>query len=336
MQQSPSLTRMPFQVSDRLSVPFCLEGDTRQTPIDLAFSWFGNPHGPLVAVLGGISAGRNVADSGTVRGWWREQAGPGKALDGEQVQILSFDFLGGAGQTTQAAQLAAEHPHFRGWVSTLDQAKLLALLLGELGIPCLDLLIGASYGGMVALRFAQHFPSLAKKLLVLSAGEASVPQAFALRSIQRRLVGLAQLGGQTAEGLNIARQLAMLSYRTPEEINGRFFEGYRPLGEEGSVLSYLEHCGLEFAQRFPADAFLCLSESIDRHRADPGSIHLPTHLVGITSDQLVPPWQIERLAASLAGPCTLELLESMFGHDAFLKETRAISQIISRNLGGLP
>lgn len=335
MHPTPSLTRMPFQVCESLSVPFCLAEVPQQTTIELAFSWLGNPQGPVVAVLGGISAGRKVADMAEARGWWRDQAGTGKPLDSDRVQILSFDFLGGAGQTTPAASLAARLPHFPGWVSTLDQARLLALLLGELGIPSIDLLIGASYGGMVALNFAQHFPTLAKRLLVISAAEASVPQAFALRSIQRRLVRLAQRGGQPTEGLNIARQLAMLTYRTPEEINSRFFEGFRPPCEEGSVLGYLEHCGSEFAHRFPAESFLCLSESIDRHRADPSAIHLPTHLVGIQSDQLVPPWQMKRLAASLGGPCTLDLLESPFGHDAFLKETHAIARIITQCLGGI-
>jgi homoserine O-acetyltransferase len=54
-------------------------------------------------------------------------------------------------------------------------------------------------------------------------------------------------------------------------------------------------------------------------------------VIGARSDRLVPPHQLERLAADLPDG-ELHLLDSLFGHDAFLKETALIAPLVSRFL----
>ena len=74
------------------------------------------------------------------------------------------------------------------------------------------------------------------------------------------------------------------------------FEGVELVGErhEGAVVvrcgaeDYLDACGARFAEKFPPAAFLRLSESIDLHAVDAASIRVPTTVVAVAEDRLVP------------------------------------------------
>jgi homoserine O-acetyltransferase len=78
--------------------------------------------------------------------------------------------------------------------------------------------------------------------------------------------------------------------------------------------------------------FLSLSASIDRHRVQPDEVRVPCLVIGADSDQLVFPDQLRRLAERLGGPAELHLLDSLFGHDMFLKEAERIGRIVARFL----
>jgi homoserine O-acetyltransferase len=73
--------------------------------------------------------------------------------------------------------------------------------------------------------------------------------------------------------------------------------------------------------------FLSLSASIDRHRVDPSKISTPCMVIGASSDQLVFPDDLRRLAEDLGG-AELHILDTLFGHDMFLKESIRVGQII--------
>jgi homoserine O-acetyltransferase len=219
-------------------------------------------------------------------------------------------------------------------VSTADQADALHHLLDHLGIDRLAAFVGASYGGMVALAFALRHPQRVDRLIVLSAADRSHPQATALRSVQRNVARFGLARGAGREGLALARSLAMVTYRSPAELERRF--GGEPIYDDGElrfpVESYLRARGEHFAETFHPGAFLCLSESIDLHRIDARAITTPITLVSVRSDQLVPPAQLRRLARRLGGTCHLVEIDSLFGHDAFLKETDHVARILHRAL----
>ena len=59
---------------------------------------YGNPDGPLLIVLGGISATRFVADGGKLdRGWWSRLVRKGGPIDLNRFQVLGIDFAPGKG-----------------------------------------------------------------------------------------------------------------------------------------------------------------------------------------------------------------------------------------------
>lgn len=298
---------------------------------DVVVGWrlVGNPEGPVVAALGGISAGRVVADGdGDEKGWWNEIVGPGKALDTHRCQVLGFDFLGGSGITTGPRVGRTGFPS----ISTYDQAEILRRLMEHLRLPRIAAIAGASYGGMVALAFAERWPELVGHIVAISAAHRSHPMSTAWRSVQRAVVRYASKNGDGAEGLRLARALAMATYRSPDEFAARFSGPAERVGDrfQFPVESYLLARGDAYAATYIPEAFVCLSESIDLHQVDAGRIRVPATLVAIREDQLVPLADMRALESSLGGPAELVELSSLYGHDAFLKETTALRAVFER------
>ena len=317
----------------------------------LAWKLTGAADKPLIVVLGGISAGREVFDARgrcSVRpggAWWSEVVGPLRALDSNQVRILGIDYLGSSGESSGPAA-GEEYPP----VSTVDQARALLKLLDHLGLDRIHGIVGASYGGMVALAFARLYPQRAGQLMVISATDRAHPMATAWRSIQRRAVRLGISAGRTADGMSLARSLAMTTYRSPEEFAQRFgncdgadTDGLEP-GLEGrieagwsrdaapfAVAQYLLARGEDYARHFRPESFLCLSDSIDRHVVSCESLATPVMLVGVREDRLVPIDEVRAFARRLPNG-RLRELSSVHGHDAFLKEADALSPLFKEFL----
>lgn len=291
--------------------------------VRIAYECLGPATAPAVLVLGGISAGRHLTASRRYPepGWWPGQVGPGRALDPTRLRLIGIDWLGADG--------GLDAP-----IDSADQADALAAVLDELGVRRLRLLVGASYGAMVGLSFAARHGERLRHLLAISGGHRAHPYASALRSVQRAIIRLAADPAQRPAALAVARQLAMLGYRTPAEIAGRFPHGASVAEGDVTVAAqaWLHGHGQRHARRTCATAALRLSESIDLHDVDPATIRTPATVVAVPQDAVVPVADLCDLVERLAGPAQLRLLPSPFGHDAFLKEHEAIAAAIAHAL----
>jgi homoserine O-acetyltransferase len=299
--------------------------------LKIAWRLVGPAGAPVVAALGGISAHRRVCGMGDEPpGWWEQIVGEGRALDSARFRVLGFDFLGGSGEST-GPDPGSDFPS----VSTYDQAELLLRLMHHLSIASLHAIAGGSYGAMVALAFAERYPDRVARLLVIGAADAPHPMATAWRSTQRGIVRFALEAGDAPRGLQLARALAMTTYRSAEEFAARF--AGPPVREGGSfvfpVERYLAARGRDFAARQRAEGFLCLSESIDLHRVDASRIYVPTTVVAVREDQLVPLADMRAMVTRLAHG-RLHELSSVYGHDAFLKEADQLRPIFRAALEG--
>ena len=282
----------------------------------------GREGAPAVVALGGISANRHVAShAGDTRpGWWESFAGPGRAVDTERYRVVGADYLADGGKP----------------VDTFQQAIHLAKQLDAIGVERAHALIGSSYGGMVALAFGALFPTRVGRLVLISATHESHPMATAWRVIQRRITRLGIEAGRPAEGLGLARALAVTTYRTADEFAERF-EGSPTIVDESPrwpVESYLDHQADRFSRDCLPERFLALSESIDLHRVNPESVMVPCTLVAVHGDVLTPPWQIRELHQRLGGSARLVEINSIYGHDAFLKEVSILTPVIADALDG--
>ena len=276
---------------------------------DATYEVVGPADAPVVVALGGISATRSVTT------WWSQIAGDDRPLDTKRFRVLGFDYIDGGA-------LSSGRPATR--VSTHDQAHALATILDELAIARVHTLIGASYGGMVALAFAERYADRVEQLVVVSAPARTHPMSVALRSIQRGIVELGLDTGRPFEAMSLARQLAVTTYRSTSEFGERF--------DPTTVQSYLRHHGDKFARHFTPARFLALSLSADEHVVDARRITTPALLVSAEGDAIVPREQMFDLAASLAGRCTLRHTLTGTGHDAFLAEPRVIGDLLRNAL----
>jgi homoserine O-acetyltransferase len=305
----------------------------RLSGIRIAWRLAGPANAPVVCALGGISANRRVFDEDNPKqGWWSEVVGPRQALDAERFRVLSFDYLGGSAETTGPGHEAGSaFPN----ISTYDQAELLVRLLNNLGLKSLRAIVGGSYGGMVALAFGERYPERVSRLVVIGAADRTHPMATAWRSVQRQILRFAVDCGRPKDGLKLARALAMSTYRSAEEFEARFDAAPSRSGERFAfpVEQYLFARGTDFAERHNPEAILCLSESIDLHRVDATRIFVPTTIVAIREDQLVPLTDLRGLAARLP-VAKLHEISSIYGHDAFLKESDQLRGIFAVALGG--
>lgn len=272
---------------------------------------YGPDNAPVIVVLGGISATRFVADGGRHgRGWWSTLVREGGAIDISKVRVIGYDFAP-----------AVESDNRPSCITTFDQAKRLKALLDHENIPKVAAIIGSSYGGMTALAFAQTYPESVGHLCIIGAGHKPYPIGVGWRGIQRRIVRLGLEAGRPKEGLKLARELAMTTYRTPEEFSDRFNLNETATDPSSfDICDYLGSRGDAFAELMDAERFLALSESIDLHRVEPEKISTPALLMSAISDQLAPLSDMRELRDRLAGHSELFTFTSLFGHDAFLKE----------------
>lgn len=277
----------------------------------------GPPGAPVIVVLGGISASRHVTatTNDTSDGWWQLLVGPAAAVDTRRFRVLGIDWL------------APE----QGSISTHDQADALLAVLDQLGIERVSTILGASYGGMVALAFAARHPTRVERLAIISGAHAPHPMATAHRVIQRRIIRLGLAAGLPTEGVTLARALGMTTYRTVTEFAARFAAEPEPQGEVPvfPVERYLDYGSRKFAASWSAERYLALSESIDLHQVDPAEVKTPTAILGVREDTLVPCWQLRELRDRLGAPARLEEISSIYGHDAFLKEIDAVASFVA-------
>ncbi len=273
----------------------------------------GDPSSPAIVVAGGVSAGRAAADYRQERGWWRDIVRANGPVDLDQYCVIGFDFLPNDGETART-------------IASQDQARALADALETINVATLKAFVGASYGGMVALAFAEQFPDRLEKLCVISAADRPHPAATALRGVQRRIVEFAQRVGAAEDGVSLARQIAMVTYRTPEEFAERFAHAPgEAAGDPYEVCRYLIARG--DAYKMAPDRYVTLSDSIDRHAVDAARIIAPALLLASRSDRLVPANDIEDLAAQVARGSYFAF-DSLYGHDGFLKEAATIGPVI--------
>ena len=322
----PRRARQGNAVDVTIDIPadFRLQSGERLGQTKLTGRLHGREGAPLVVVAGGISAGRFVHRTETNGlGWWSDAVSMGGPIDLRRCQVLAFDY----------APEAADGPDadISGTVTitTQDQARLLALLLERLGVETVAAFVGCSYGGMIALAFAELYPRWAQQLIVVSAAHRAHPQATAWRGIQRRILKLAQDAGRPEDGVALARELAMTTYRTAEEFGERFdTQAPTHAGQAYPVCEYLTARGKAYRTHTTPSRWLSLSDSIDRHAVLPEAIPTPTTLVGFTSDRLVPIDDMRELAARLPTLWRLVEAPSLYGHDAFLKEDALVGDIL--------
>ena len=320
---------------------FPLEGGATLPALGVAYRHDGPPPpAPQVLVIHALTGSADAAGD-----WWAPLIGSGRALDTDCSGVLCANLLGGCYGTTgprstdprTARPYGARFPQ----VSVRDQARAQWALLDALGIERLSLVVGGSLGGMVALEVALARPGDVDTLMPIAAPAATGPLALAWDHLQLELIE--RLG---EEGLDLARRLAMTTYRSEADFDVRFGRRREPDGRH-AVTSYLAHQGRKLVDRFDAATYGVLVAAMDGHdigrgRGDPGAalrrlVMGGTRLlgVGIAGDILFGPAQVRELVrlAEVAGvEAAYREIHSAKGHDAFLVEWEQLGRLLAEGM----
>jgi homoserine O-acetyltransferase len=322
--------------------PFELDDGSILADLTIAFRHDGlaPADGPQVVVVHALTGSADAAGD-----WWEPLIGPGRALDTNRFGVLCSNLLGGRYGSTgpTATDPATGRPYGRMFpsVSTRDQARAQWRLLETLRIEQLALVSGGSLGGMVALEVAVERPTAVARVVPIAAPAATGPLAIAWNEIQVALID--RLGD---DGLGLARQLAMTTYRSEADFEARFGRDREPDGRP-SIVSYLDHQGRKLVDRFDGDTYRTLARAMDRHDVGAGRggvgaafaklAAAGTSLtgVGIEGDILYGPGQVQALVSAAAGagvPATYREIASTKGHDAFLVEWAQLTALFQETL----
>lgn len=336
-----------FRLSDKtqrlaLGQPFALESGQSLPEVDIAYRTWGqlNREGDNAVVVCHALTGSADADD-----WWGALFGPGKALDPSRFFIICSNVLGGCYGTTGPASRA---PDGRTWgrrfprITVRDQVRLQMQLADRLGVRGIRFVIGGSMGGLQALEWALLDPERVRAVISIAAtgqhtawcAAWSEAQRLALRADPKFSGGDYDPADPPRAGLEAARAIAMVSYRSPASLGVRFgrangrdvFAAGAEAPDELAVRGWLRFHGKALAERFDANSYLTLIDAMDTHDLARGRgrypavlkrISQPVLVGSVLSDILYPPVEQHALVRSLPRAQLFDI-DTDHGHDGFL------------------
>jgi len=226
--------------------------------------------------------------------------------------------------------------------------------------------IGGSMGGMQTMEWGFCAPDLVKSLVSIAAGAKHTAWQIAISEAQRQAIyadpkwqgGCFDPADPPNNGLMIAREIAMVTYRTAKAFERKFSRRAQDLpptkvGSNAQTLpgspywetrAYLEYQGKKFLERnFDAVTYCRLTEQMDSYDVgqDRGgcdaalaSLSIPVTVIGIDSDVLYP-LEMQEFLCSKIPSAVFETVWSDEGHDGFLLEQDQVSAAILRHFDRL-
>ena len=276
-------------------------------------------------------------------GWWDPLIGPGRPLDTNRYCVIASNFLGGCYGTTGPASIDPRtgKPYGMSFpaYTVRDMVHVQKALLDHLGVTSLVTVTGGSLGGMQVLEWPLCYPGTVRSIIPVATASQHSAWCIGLNDLTRQAImmdpawknGAYDPAVQPAAGLSLARQLAMVTYRSDVSFTRRFKRDAAPHGAAAgatqfAVESYLRYQGEKLVARFDANTYLYITRAMDAHDVAAGrgalaevlgSIAVPSLNIGISSDILYPAHEQQAIAAALPRS-TYREIESPDGHDAFL------------------
>lgn len=328
----------------------------------------------VILVLHGITgsshaAGKYAPENRSV-GYWDGLIGPGKVFDTDRYFVVAPNSLGGCRGSTGPSSIDPATGKAFGLtfpiVTVRDMVRAQERFLREcFGIERLKVVTGGSMGGMQALEWAVTFPDRVDACLPIATCARTGSRAIAFNECARRAILLDPNfnRGEYYElppekrpnaGLALARMIGTITYLSDEimqELFGRKRSESTSLAHElhsrFDVERYLHDEGEKLVKRFDANSYLYMSRALDLYDVARGYPSLPDALdriqaklllIGVSSDDLFPLRQTDEIHSILtARGRTVErfVVESPYGHDAFLVEVAQMRPVIRAFLKSL-
>ena len=324
---------------------FPLENGTSLPELHIAYHTYGKQNEKADNVIWICHALTGNSEAGN---WWSGLIGEGKLFDPADYFIVCANMLGSCYGTTSPISIRPEtgksygnsFPH----ITVRDMVRSFQLLRKHLGIQKIQLLIGGSMGGQLALEWSIIAPYRFEKLCILASNAQHSAWGIAFNESQRMAIEADPTFGTDApdagkNGLKAARAIAMLSYRNYLTYNKTQSDTATKLGDF-KASSYQQYQGNKLSQRFDPVSYIRLNQAMDSHNIgrDRNSVEAALKqiktaalIIGIQSDILFPIVEQQRIAEHIPD-AQLELIDSPYGHDGFLIEFEQIAALLKEFL----
>ena len=294
----------------------------------------------VVWIFQAMTANSNPAE------WWPGMVGEGKFFDPEKFFIICVNMPGSCYGSTGPLDINPEtgKPFYKSFpfFTSLDIARSFQLIKNSLGIEKIFMGIGGSMGGQQLLSWACMEPTLFQYIVPIATNAYHSPWGKAFNASQRMCIEIDPTWNEDdedagKEGLKVARSIALISYRhydTYGNTQQDEFTHYENFRSE----SYQRYQGEKLAKRFNAYSYYMLTKTMDSHHLGRGDVDACEKLaqiksrclvIGISSDILFPVSEQQFIAQHIKN-ASLEIIDSVYGHDGFLLENETITALLEK------
>ncbi len=322
----------------------------------------------VILICHGLTSDQHViteeTDSGTNTGWWQSMVGPSLAIDTDKYFVVSTNALGGFSGSTSPASLNPEtgQPYGTNFpiITIADMVDAQRHLAEHLGIPFFHTVIGGCMGGFMVLEWLCRYPQSVNRAVLISTSPKVSVYTQAMWAVMRKAIQLdpswnkgQYYGGDVPRaGLGLMAQIGALFWMGHETMEKKFNslpiqdgQAHYSLGPDFEIETFLDGVGDRASDRIDANSLLYLMRAMDYFdlARDYGSLENALGgtrgealLVSYGSDWRYPPSQLDlvRLALEKIGAkVEHQILDSDFGHGAFVYDTNTLAPILTNFLG---
>ena len=285
-----------------------------------------------------------LTGSSSFHDWWGDLFLEGGLFDPNEYFIVCANVLGGCYGSTGPLSINPETsaPYFHDFptLTNRDMVAAFDMLRAHLGIERIHTLIGASLGGQQVLEWAIYNSEIFEHIIPIACNAKHSAWGIAINEAQRMAIAADKSWGSKSpsagrEGLMAARAMSMPTFRSYQAFESQRDGDARKLGGYRAA-SYQQYQGKKLADRFNAFSYWALTLAMDNHHVGRGhaslhealgNIRAKTLVLGIDSDLLFPVAEQEFIYKNI-GDARFEIIQSKYGHDAFLIETNKLKSII--------
>lgn len=295
--------------------------------IQISYQVFGKELGSAPVILVNHALTGNSLVSG-INGWWSEIIGLEKPIDTSKYSVLCFNIPGNG--------FNENNFDFNLDLNLGDIALLFVKAIDQLKLAKLHAIIGGSIGGCLTWEMIALKNDLASIIIPVAADWKATDWLIANTFLQDRILK------NSRDPVIDARIHAMTFYRSPKSLNTRFTRTKNLDKNMYNVESWLIHHGEKLRQRFSLKSYLFMNKllsSTDITRDGESFINKISkikssiHLISVDSDIFFLPNEDHEtylLAKKNNLDITNHIIKSIHGHDAFLIETKQISDIFTK------
>jgi homoserine O-acetyltransferase len=347
--------------------PLRLQSGEILPKFEIAYETYGNKNekgSNAILICHGLMSDQHVTnnnDSEVVPGWWQSVVGPGLAIDTDQFFVICANALGGFGGSTSPASFdpISMRPYGTDFpvITIADMVSAHCCLADELGIPSFYAIIGGCMGGFKVLEWLCKHPHRVQRAVLLSTSPQVSTHTQAIWHVARKAIQLDPQwnkgryygsGDLPHAGLALMANIGALFWMNNKTMEKKFnnlpIHQARPqytLEPDFEVEVFLDKVGLGAANKIDANSFLYLTRAMDYFDLirEYGSLEKALNRVNgkflsisYTSDWRYPAAKLEQvhLALEKMGLDTKhKILDSAFGHGAFIYDSKNLCPILS-------